>query len=112
MNEKLQELSVLTKVVPYLEETIHAKYRKLESDYVVMAEKLIEEKYSGLSKNISAYKAERLSIPIKAECNQRLGSPEERKKWEEEEITLLHNTICSRTYELFPELIYNKTNDR
>ena len=109
MGDKLQELSVLAKVAPYLEDVIHAKYRKLESDYVTMVEELVKQKYKGIiSGRISTSRAEELSRPIKDECNQYYGSRAERKKWEEEEIAQLHNVICARAYELFPELVYTK----
>ena len=108
-NNKLQELNVLVKTAPYIEEQIKAKYRHLHNDYLNTVEKLSREKYSGLGyKTIDKREAERLARPIKDQCDQQFGSIEERKKWEKEEIALLHNTICTRAYELFPELIYKK----
>ena len=107
MDNKLQELEVLVETVPYLEKQIKAKYQRLNDEYIKAAEKLSRETYGSLAhKIIRPEMAEELAKPIKTKCDLQFGSKEERKKWQEEEIAQLHNTICARTYKLFPELVY------
>ena len=103
MDRDTQELIVLTKAAPYVEQFVKNKYKDLREQKIKAAEKYAKQRYRADSYDyISGAEA------IKEKIDKQFGTKEQIDEWEQIELDRLQHAILRRAWTLFPELLYDE----
>lgn len=106
MDRDTQELLVLTKAAPYIEQFIKNKYKNLREQKLKTA-----EKYAIQVHRENSYVSNSLSNELKEKLNKQFGTKTQIDEWEQIELDRLHQAICRRTWTMFPELLVGDTDE-
>ena len=113
MDRDIQELLVLIKAAPYIEQFIKNKYKDLREQKIKAVEKHVRQNYGYLKEeDVSISRNFSISKDIRERFDKQFGSKEEIDDWEQEELGRLYGAICSRTWTIFPELLENNQDEK
>ena len=106
MDRDTQELLVLTKAAPYIEQFIKNKYKDLREQKLKVA-----EKYAKQVCRDGGYVSTSLSKELKEKLENQFGTKAQIDEWEQIELDRLYQAICRRSWTMFPELLVGDTDE-
>ena len=113
MDRDTQELLVLTKAAPYIEQYIKNKYKDLREQKIKAVEKHVRQNYGYLKESdVSVSRTFSISKDVKEKFDNQFGSKAQIDEWEQIELDRLHQAICRRTWTMFPELLVGDTDEK